>query len=151
MGSLGVWDLVQQQLESRAYNLRPSTWTRPSTTWTTATPMLFDRHPGDLTDRKPSRRRSALRKAHEIVNTAVARIGLPPPVSVELSELPWLIGSEHARMFRHFKADKSPNPRPRMHVRIRFAQPVRGPLLLGAGRFRGLGLFRPVTADPEVE
>ena len=27
------------------------------------------------------------------------------------------------------------------HVRIRFAQPVRGPLVVGAGRYRGFGLF----------
>lgn len=30
---------------------------------------------------------------------------------------------------------------PRYHVRVRFAYPVRGPLAVGAGRYRGLGLF----------
>jgi CRISPR-associated protein Csb2 len=30
---------------------------------------------------------------------------------------------------------------PRYHVRVRFAHPVRGPLAVGAGRYRGLGLF----------
>ena len=30
---------------------------------------------------------------------------------------------------------------PRYHVRVRFPQPVRGPLAIGAGRYRGLGLF----------
>jgi CRISPR-associated protein Csb2 len=30
---------------------------------------------------------------------------------------------------------------PRYHVRVRFPHPVRGPLAVGAGRYRGLGLF----------
>jgi CRISPR-associated protein Csb2 len=30
---------------------------------------------------------------------------------------------------------------PRYHVRVRFAQPIRGPLAVGAGRYRGMGLF----------
>lgn len=30
---------------------------------------------------------------------------------------------------------------PRYHVRVRFAHPVKGPLAVGAGRYRGLGLF----------
>jgi CRISPR-associated protein Csb2 len=30
---------------------------------------------------------------------------------------------------------------PRYHVRITFPRPVRGPVVVGAGRYRGLGLF----------
>ena len=30
------------------------------------------------------------------------------------------------------------------HVKIRFAEPVRGPIVIGDGRFTGLGLFEPV-------
>jgi len=30
---------------------------------------------------------------------------------------------------------------PRFHVRVTFPQPVRGPVAVGAGRYRGLGLF----------
>jgi CRISPR-associated protein Csb2 len=39
--------------------------------------------------------------------------------------------------------------RVQVHVRLAFDRPVRGPVLLGAGRFRGLGLFRPVRPDRE--
>ncbi len=145
MGSLGVWDLRREVLESRRRNLRVSTWVGPSTLWTTATPMVFDRHPGSLTDAKPSRRRAAHRKAREIVEAAVSRIGLPRPVSVEFSETPWLRGTEPARAFRPGKDNSRTDRRPRMHVRLQFEHPVAGPVLLGAGRFRGLGLFRPVS------
>jgi CRISPR-associated protein Csb2 len=34
---------------------------------------------------------------------------------------------------------------PRVHVRLRWPQEVRGPLCLGSGRFSGLGLFVSVA------
>jgi CRISPR-associated protein Csb2 len=37
--------------------------------------------------------------------------------------------------------------RPRRHLVLYFAEPVAGPVLLGAGRFRGLGLCRPVAEE----
>jgi CRISPR-associated protein Csb2 len=36
---------------------------------------------------------------------------------------------------------------PRLHVRIRFERPLRGPLCFGSGRFYGIGLF---AALPDV-
>jgi CRISPR-associated protein Csb2 len=33
------------------------------------------------------------------------------------------------------------------HVRLTFAEPVGGPVLLGAGRYVGLGLLRPERDD----
>jgi CRISPR-associated protein Csb2 len=34
-------------------------------------------------------------------------------------------------------------PRWGIHARLEFAAPVRGPVVLGAGRYFGLGLMRP--------
>ena len=31
-----------------------------------------------------------------------------------------------------------------MHAALTFDEPIHGPLLLGAGRFAGLGLMRPI-------
>ena len=44
-----------------------------------------------------------------------------------------------------FQAPHRPNmpPRVRVHFVLRFPVPVRGPVLLGAKRYLGLGLFRP--------
>ncbi|HMO85542.1 MAG TPA: hypothetical protein PKC18_11555, partial [Lacipirellulaceae bacterium] len=36
-------------------------------------------------------------------------------------------------------------PRPQLHVYLRFAEPVVGPVLLGAGRFLGYGLCMPLA------
>ena len=33
------------------------------------------------------------------------------------------------------------NNAPRIHVRVRFPSPVKGPIAVGSGRFRGFGLF----------
>jgi CRISPR-associated protein Csb2 len=39
--------------------------------------------------------------------------------------------------------------RPLVHVRLRFDTAVTGPVLLGAGRFLGLGLFLPMREGRE--
>jgi CRISPR-associated protein Csb2 len=36
---------------------------------------------------------------------------------------------------------------PRFHVRLRFAQPVQGPVLAGRWRHFGVGLFRPTPLE----
>ena len=36
---------------------------------------------------------------------------------------------------------------PRFHVRVTFPQSIRGPLVVGAGRYRGLGLFAAEETD----
>lgn len=36
------------------------------------------------------------------------------------------------------------------HLGVRFAEPLSGPLLIGDGRFLGLGLMRPVESDQDV-
>ena len=36
------------------------------------------------------------------------------------------------------------------HVEIRFDEPVSGPLVIGDGRFCGLGLMEPIATDPDV-
>ena len=37
-------------------------------------------------------------------------------------------------------------PRPASHVILEFSEPVQGPVLIGAGRYFGLGLFLPLHA-----
>jgi CRISPR-associated protein Csb2 len=51
---------------------------------------------------------------------------------------------------REFCLRRKPEEQPRVakHVTLEFDQEVRGPVLLGAGRFFGLGLCKPV---PRVE
>jgi CRISPR-associated protein Csb2 len=76
----------------------------------------------------------------ELLHEAVNRIGIGGPVAEELARAPWRAGLHHANAYRttgYLQAS------PRFHVRLTFATPVYGPLLLGRGRFVGFGLFRP--------
>ena len=143
MGRLGRWTLERCRELPPLRNLQEPTWTRASQWWATVTPMILDRHPGSLDDGRSVRRREALRRAHATIAAACDRVGLPAPVEVELSRSPFFTGSALAARFG--RRPGAPDPRPRLHLRLRFAEPVRGPVLLGAGRYRGLGLMRPLV------
>ncbi|MGH8882026.1 MAG: type I-G CRISPR-associated protein Csb2, partial [Stackebrandtia sp.] len=76
---------------------------------------------------------------------SVRRAGYPPPVEVEALPAPAVPGALYRPDFTFVKRDKL--HRPMMHARIRFAAPVRGPVLAGALRYRGIGLFIPDIKD----
>ena len=139
LGSLGRW-LLERNLEiAPLRNLRESTWTRASRSWASVTPVVLDRHPGSL--RRD--REQAVQRMNATIATACLRIGLPAPIEIELSAAPFFRGSDKAARFRRRRGKD--DPRPMIHARLRFEDEVVGPVLLGAGRFRGLGLFRPWT------
>ncbi len=147
MGSLGCWTLERCIDVPPLYNLRESTWTGPSRFWASVTPVVLDRHPGSFYRGSSERRLRALTSAHEIIAAACARSGLPAPEEIELSPTPFVSGSMNASAFHRHKPRNE--RRPRVHVWLRFAEPVLGPVLLGAGRYFGQGLFRPL-GDSDV-
>lgn len=142
LGRLGVWTLERETAGSKLRTLRSRTWTRASRRWVSATPMLLDRNPGDLGSRSPEKQRKAQVKVREIVSSACERMGLSAPIAIEFCRAPLLRGAPHAKAFR--PPSNRRDHRPRLHVALRFETPVEGPVLLGAGRHRGLGVFRPM-------
>jgi CRISPR-associated protein Csb2 len=136
-GRLGCWVLERNVDISPLHNLREATWNRRSKTWASVTPVVLDRHPGSIDDDRDG----TVARANATLTAACRRIGLPAPVEIELSEAPFFTGSELAKHFR--RRQGTTDRRPRVHAWLRFEQPVTGPVLLGAGRYRGLGLFRP--------
>lgn len=129
------------------YNLRPSTWCGPAREWSSATPVALDRNPGELFSRDKTKRTAAHREVVEILARSCHYAGLPVPEKVVISPGPMLQGSTGARQFPPFPQDNGKFRRILVHAHITFAEPVRGPVLLGAGRFYGLGLFRPIDDD----
>lgn len=126
---------VLEQRESPPLNLRPETWTRTSMTWASVTPVALDRH-----YKGPDK----WGKAAESVKGACERIGLPRPREVLLHPVSLIEGVPHAREFPYLHR-KSDNGRiHHTHAVLIFDEPVSGPILLGAGRFRGYGFFRPL-------
>ena len=128
-------------------SLVPSRWCRPSRRFLTATPVALDRNPGNLRSNLERAAHKAAIEAQQTIASSCERIGLPRPVSVEVSFAPLLSGAQHASAFRSWPDRPGRTPRVRVHAEIRFEVPVRGPLLLGAGRHFGLGLCLPVALE----
>jgi CRISPR-associated protein Csb2 len=128
-------------------NLRSDTWCRPARTWLSATPVALDRNPGKLYSADPETARAAFRDAEQTIATSCERIGLPRPARVEVLPSVTLAGAVKAREFAPFPADPRKPQRVKVHVCLEFDQPVSGPVILGAGRYYGLGLFRPAPGD----
>jgi CRISPR-associated protein Csb2 len=81
----------------------------------------------------------------DIVADACERIGLPRPNAVRLHKNSLVLGVAPSTRFRlRRRGDEA--PRPASHVILEFAEPVHGPILIGAGRYFGLGLFLPLPA-----
>lgn len=125
-------------------SLRSATWCRPSRRFATATPIALDRNPGDLASRTPARAARAAAEAQESIANACERIGLPRPVAVAIGASPMVQGAQPTRMFSRRSAPKGKPPRVMVHAELVFDVPVRGPILLGAGRYFGLGLCMPI-------
>lgn len=145
LGSTGVVELERVAWgEPPLTNLKSRTWCRPSRSWISVTPVALDRHPGDLYARDHQKSEEAHRAAAETVARSCENIGLPVPRSVTILPSATVPGSEKARRFPVFPPADGRTRRFLVHARLLFAEPVRGPLLLGAGRYLGLGLFRPL-------
>jgi CRISPR-associated protein Csb2 len=110
-------------------------YTGESCEWSTVTPVVLPGHD----DRDP-------RKAEALLRKAMVQAGLPPELVSATTDLEWRgvgfrPGLEMASRYQRPK----PLHGPMYHVRVRFPAPVRGPLAVGAGRYRGFGLFAFVS------
>lgn len=124
--------------------LDPARWARTSTRFITATPIALDRNPGNLRSNRDGTARKAALEAQQSISEACVRVVGVRPTSVEVSLAPLLPGAQHVRDFLPWPGRPGRTPRVRVHADIRFETPVSGPLLLGAGRYFGLGLCLPV-------
>ena len=128
MGRVGAWTVERGSGTQRG--LRPELWKGPSKTWASVTPVELDIHPDEPCGSE----------AEESVTRSCERIGLPRPSFVLVAPQSVVFGVPPWHAFRRDPG----HGRPLVHVVLGFDRPVRGPLLLGAGRYRGLGLCRPM-------
>jgi CRISPR-associated protein Csb2 len=133
----GFWDVIMADAEEHRRALLPETWTRPAAVWSTVTPFVFDRYPKDPYGPE----------AEETVRQAFARVGLPAPCEIGLHYNPWHTGVPKASAFPPAQPRPGKPQRYHCHVRVRFERPVAGPVIAGAGRFYGYGLFRQLVAN----
>ena len=155
------WTVQLEDRLSPPLMLRNETWTNPATTWASVTPVVLDRFP------KSSRmedRAAWHREVQEIVAVSCTRAGLPEPLEVDVDSTSWHSGvprawSKKRRLrtphgnrgqtelgdgFPPLPAKASRPAKPQVHVWLRFDRRVAGPVLIGAGRFLGYGLCKPV-------
>lgn len=130
--------------EDRRSTLEPRSWTRPSRTWASVTPVALDKNPGDLHHMDGAKRAAAFDEAARSVVEAVRRIGLPVPVEVQVVRSCVIAGTARPLSYPRFPSDEKRPQRVLVHVRLVFAEPVKGPIVLGAGRYQGLGLCLPI-------
>ena len=109
----------------------PPAWMGPSRRWATAVPAIYER-----------RRRLDL----EELGRWCGHAGLPRPVAFREARRPFVAaGLDLAPV----EVNRPGRPGlPYSHVELSFAQPVKGPVVLGSGRQRGFGLCIPLDGPP---
>lgn len=151
-GSKGIIKMRRMTAPSTILSLRPGVWRRPERLWASATPMALPKHPGRLSKGTPAARSKAWKAAEQAVVDSCKHVGLPEPAAVEVSFTPFIPGARSASRYPVFKqSGNSKQLRLLIHAFITFDTPVTGPLLIGAGRYLGLGLMRPIRETPEKE
>lgn len=144
LGRAGVLHLRRLRAPSRRKTLTSARWCGPSSRWATASAIALGRNPGDLHSEDPSAAREATEAAEQAVAAACVHAGLPAPVAVWIHRRSLLQGAPAARRFMPFPSGGNGPRRVCVHAEIEFERPVQGPVLLGAGRFFGLGLCLPL-------
>ncbi|MGA7124155.1 MAG: type I-U CRISPR-associated protein Csb2 [Polyangiaceae bacterium] len=144
LGRAGRLLLAVMEEDAAQATLLPKTWCTRAKTWASATPVALDRNPGDLRSADAKRQSAAYAEAEETIAVACERIGLPRPKRVTAMPAAPLAGGDKVRQFPPYQTGKPPIQRVLVHARLTFESPVEGPIVLGAGRYLGLGLFRPL-------
>jgi CRISPR-associated protein Csb2 len=127
-------------------SLDPALYTQRARTFATVTPVVLDRHLKE----HPAARAEEIRTQ---IAAACENVGLPRPDEVAADKhsafegAPSAYPSAGSPAWMRWRQPPSIASRQLTHAVVRFATPVEGPVILGAGRFLGLGLCRPL--DPE--
>lgn len=139
----GSWLECRAELDTRESppaSLRAHAWTRPAQRWASVTPVALDRH----CDGKDKWEQAA-----EVVKDACERIGLPRPMDVLLHPNSLVQGVPRANEFPYLTRKSDGGRLHHAHAVLVFDREVQGPVLIGAGRFRGYGLCRPLPQGGE--
>jgi CRISPR-associated protein Csb2 len=86
-----------------------------------------------------------------IVKEAFVSALLPEPQFISVRSVSVVDGAGHAMALPPFTEGGANLCRFQTHVVAQFAQAVRGPMLVGRGRYRGYGLFRPLPNEGALQ
>lgn len=99
--------------------------------WASVFPVLLERH-GPVT--------------LDVLNRMAANAGLPPVTHHLESRVPFISGGIQLAPSETVRRGHSQH-RPYAHFLVRFSESVVGPVVIGAGRSHGLGLFAPMKPE----
>lgn len=148
LGNLGVWNL-SRTLAPAKKALQPSRWCVAARRWASVTPIVLDRFP---------KAKAAEEREEEIaamIASSCVNVGLPEPARISLSKHAAVRGAPSA-----YPSGRAPEwtgwtlpgflaGRALTHAVIEFAERIEGPVILGAGRFAGMGLCLGERHEPE--
>jgi len=143
LGRLGAWNVQRETMARPLETLRAATWTahpKGVTHWSTVTPVALDQHP------KAKAKDEYLAATAELIRQGCERIGLPQPREVVVTPVSAHLGVPPAHAFPRLQR-KDGSERRHTHAILVFDEPVRGPILVGAGRYRGYGFSRPMEGE----
>lgn len=130
---VGRVELIYRPGLVRPWGASPERWRRGSRRWVSATPVILDRHP---------KRQDRPELVEREIRASFRLVGLPDPVDLQISEEPLMPGA--ARLRKYDLPDRA-RERWFRHVAVTFEHRVSGPVLVGAGRYLGVGLLAPVA------
>jgi CRISPR-associated protein Csb2 len=114
--------------EAGRWGLTVRRWRRPCRRWASVTPVILDRYPKRPED------------FAKVIRRSCREADLPDPVDLRITTAPHLPGTVP---FSSWDLPKRARKRLYRHVVLEFDRPVTGPVLLGAGRYQGIGLLAP--------
>lgn len=143
MGKAGEWKIARLTSPPHQQTLKSENYTKATHTWASVTPIVLDRMPKSDRLKDPITWRE---QTAQIISQSCLNVGLPEPESVRVEKTPFFNGSLRA-MPGQGGFPLLTQGRFQVHAVLTFSQPVGGPMLIGAGRFRGYGLCRPWRDD----
>lgn len=117
--------------------ITPQRWRRDSRRWVSVTPIVLDRYP-----KRPDRPKQLERA----VLTTLRGAGLPDPIDLQVSITPLTLG---AAQLRQSELPSHASNRLFRHIAVTFDRPLAGPVLVGSGRYLGIGLLAPTPTDSD--
>jgi CRISPR-associated protein Csb2 len=142
-------------------SLDSAPYVTPARTWATCTPIVLDRHLKAATNENRDQ------EVRRLIDCACRNIGLPAPARIAVRDgqttrdelgiapskhsavegAPSAYPSGRGPVWEGWRLPESLASRRLTHAMVQFDEPVRGPVILGAGRFLGLGLCRAIEGD----
>ncbi len=133
--------------ETERRSLDPARYIGEARVWASGTPIVLDRHLKEIGNE------ARALEIERLVGQACANSGLPRPARVAAGKhsavegAPSAYPSGGAPAWLRWRLPESLASRQLTHAVIEFAEAVSGPVILGAGRFVGLGLCLPLDGE----